>query len=271
MAISHKPKSATLHRHINACYHKLTSMSSTISPNGFLLIDKPSGLTSHDAVDRVRDLIRANYTLHATPYTLPKVGHAGTLDPFATGLLIIGIGSATKKLGEFMGLSKKYEATLRLGATSDTYDRTGKIEVGGLRDKKIEISNEQLRGVLEKFTGTIEQIPPMYSAKKIKGQKLYELARAGIEIERKPNTVILYSITVVKYASPHLILYVHCSSGTYIRALAHDIGQALGCGAYLEELRRTAIGPFRIEDAMPLDKMTMNDIRSLDVHKGDTP
>ncbi len=221
---------------------------------GFLLIDKPSGPTSHDMVDAVRHAIN-----------IRQVGHSGTLDPFATGLLIIGIGSATKKLGALVGLDKEYEATLRLGATSDTYDRTGRITESGVRCQMSDVPE-----VLKKFTGQIQQIPPMYSAKKVKGKKLYELARAGIEIERKPVTLTIYSIELLHNPSPppltlrggeaQLQLRVHCSSGTYIRALAHDIGQALGCGAYLEELRRTAIGSFRAHDALAGNNLTLQNI-----------
>lgn len=211
------------------------------SPASFLLIDKPSGPTSHDMVDFVRRLVG-----------IKKVGHAGTLDPFATGLLILGIGRATKKLGEFVGLDKVYEATVRLGATSDTYDRTGKINV--LKDKNI--TTEEIKSVLQKFTGQIEQIPPMFSAKKVAGKKLYELARKGIEIERKPINVTIFENTILDYQYPKLVLRISCSSGTYIRSLAHDIGKVLGTGAYLEELRRTNIGHFDVKNARKPDELS---------------
>ncbi|MBI4133587.1 tRNA pseudouridine(55) synthase TruB [Candidatus Uhrbacteria bacterium] len=223
--------------------------------DGFLFIDKPTGPTSHDVVDRVRQLIREDCKLKAESCKLPKVGHAGTLDPFATGLLIIGIGKATKELGKLAGLDKEYEATMRLGAISDTYDRTGKIT----RTADRLPPTATIEAAIEKFVGTIEQIPPMYSAKKVHGKKLYELARAGIEIKRKPIKVTIYSIDVADLNATRWTLNarIKCSSGTYIRSLAHDIGQALGCGAYLDELRRTSIGPWSVKKAEPLAALTV--------------
>jgi tRNA pseudouridine55 synthase len=208
---------------------------------GFVLIDKPDGPTSHDVVDAVRRFCG-----------IRKVGHAGTLDPFATGLLIVGVGKATKEMQKLVGLDKEYEATLRLGATSDTYDRTGVIK----RTELIQLTEEKIKAVVKKFTGTIKQIPPMYSAKKIKGKKLYELARKGVEVERQPSTITIHSIKLLKLQAPSFKFQVSCSSGTYIRSLAHDIGQALGCGAYLTELRRTAIGSFLINESTPLSKLS---------------
>lgn len=217
--------------------------------DGFLLIDKPTGPTSHDMVDAVRRLTG-----------IRRIGHAGTLDPFATGLLIIGVGKATKEMSKLVGLDKEYEATLKLGTMSDTYDKTGKLrEVIKLR----EVTDEEIKSVLKNFIGTIEQIPPMYSAKKMKGKKLYELARKGIEVERKPIEITIYSIDIVHLPTTdyRLQLNIKCSSGTYIRSLAHDIGQTLGCGAYLEELRRTAIGPFRIEESAKLPELNKTNIQ----------
>lgn len=240
---------------------------------GFLFIDKPAGPTSHDVVDVVRRLISSPSMGEdeggggLSPSPRPshqemgklRVGHAGTLDPFATGLLIIAIGKTTKELGKLAGLDKEYEATLALGAVSDTYDRTGKITT---IPTPLPLGEEKIKEVFQKFVGTIEQVPPMYSAKKMRGKKLYELARAGIEIERKPITVTIYSIEIGSpLTARRLPLRIRCSSGTYIRTLAHDIGQALNCGAYLEELRRTAIGPFSIEDAMPLTSLTVENFR----------
>ncbi len=209
-------------------------MEGATNPSGFLLIDKPIGPTSHDIVDTVR---RALHTR--------KVGHAGTLDPFASGLLILAVGSKTKELSKFVGLDKAYEATLRFGATSDTMDRTGKIE----QKECAGISKEELEAVLKKFRGEIDQVPPMYSAKKIGGKKLYELAREGKEVERKPVCVTIHELELVSFAWPTAVVRTRVSSGTYIRALADDIGKMLGCGAYLEELRRTAIGSYKVEDA----------------------
>lgn len=207
---------------------------------GFLIINKPAGPTSHDMVDRIRRLTGVK-----------TVGHAGTLDPFASGVLLIGVGrEATREFIKLVGLDKKYRATLRLGATSDTDDRTGRIQEQQLTTK---FQNSDIEVVLQKFTGQIRQVPPMYSAKKIAGQRLYELAREGKTVERQPVAIEIYSIDIVNYQLPtthsSLVLDIHCSSGTYIRGLARDIGAALGCGAYLEELERTAVGPFKIEEA----------------------
>ncbi|MDD5251722.1 MAG: tRNA pseudouridine(55) synthase TruB [Patescibacteria group bacterium] len=224
---------------------------------GFLLIDKPAGITSHDVVYRVR---------RATG--VKRVGHAGTLDPFATGLLIVGVGrSATKRLGEFLGADKEYEATLRLGATSDTQDLTGVITpvmnpapvgAGQSRSKATGSwpSREEILAALKKFSGEIEQIPPMYSAKKIAGKKLYELARAGQVVERQPAKITIHEIELKSFTPPEAVIRVRCSSGTYVRTLAHDLGQTLGCGAYLTALRRTAIGGQTVSHALPLAELS---------------
>jgi len=209
---------------------------------GFILIKKPSGITSHDVVDKLREITK-----------IKKIGHAGTLDPFAKGLLILGIGRQfTKKLSNFQKEDKEYIATLRLGAESDTFDREGKIV-----ERKVEKIPEikEIEKVLKSFLGEILQVPPIFSAKKIKGKKLYELARKGIKIEPKPQKVKIYEISILEYKFPHLKIKVKCSSGTYIRSLANDIGKKLGCGAYLEELIRTNIGEFSIENAVELSKL----------------
>ncbi len=211
--------------------------------SGFLLINKPSGPTSHDIVDQLRKITG-----------IKKIGHAGTLDPFAEGLLILAVErEATKKISKFVKLDKEYIATLKLGATSDTYDRTGKVEE---IKKSTQPSPEEIEKVLKTFINETEQLPPMFSAKKIKGKKLYELARKGIEIERKPHKIKIHNIEILDYKYPLLKIKVKCSSGTYIRTLAHDIGQILSCGAYLEELQRTAIGDFKIENAIEIKKLT---------------
>lgn len=210
--------------------------------DGFILIDKRAGMTSHDVVDALRRITG-----------IRRIGHAGTLDPFATGLLILGIGKATKGLGGFSAKGKEYVGTIVLGAASDTQDGTGAITL----TPNAEMPTEQkLKDTLKKFLGAIEQVPPMYSAKKIGGKKLYELARAGQTVERKPSIVTVHELVLLSYEPPHLKIRVRTSSGTYIRTLAHDIGTELGCGAYLEELRRTAIGDRRIEDASRLDELT---------------
>lgn len=210
------------------------SIPQTHEASGFLLVDKLTGPTSHDIVDVVRRVLR-----------LRKVGHAGTLDPFASGLLIIAVGKATKEISKFVGLDKTYEAAIRLGATSDTMDRTGVIEPMACGV----VGEAAIDGILERFRGEQMQTPPMYSAKKVGGKKLYELAREGKEIERKPVKIVVHELELLSYDWPYLKIRTRVSSGTYIRALAHDIGQALGCGAYLEELRRTAIGSYGVEAA----------------------
>ncbi len=209
---------------------------------GFILINKPSGITSHDVVDELRKITK-----------IKKIGHAGTLDPFATGLLILGIGREfTKKLSIFQKKDKEYVATLRLGAESDTFDRDGKIV-----EKPVEKipEREEIEKVLKSFLGEIEQIPPVFSAKKVRGRKLYELARKGIKVEPKPQKVKIYEISILEYKFPYLKIKVKCSSGTYIRSLANDIGKKLGCGAYVDELVRTKIGEFSIEKAVDLSKL----------------
>jgi tRNA pseudouridine55 synthase len=234
----------------------------------FVLIDKPVNWTSHDVVGHLRK-----------KYGIKKIGHAGTLDPFATGLLIVGVGrNATKRLDEFKNMPKVYVATIHLGAVSDTHDKTGAItpfvpsvipaKAGiqgvGERDSstplrsarndndndgfRIPVRND-IEEVINQFTGKQFQTPPMYSAKKIKGQKLYNLARAGITVERKPVEIEIYDINLLEYTWPYIKIEVKCSTGTYIRTLAYDIGAKLGCGAYCEELRRTQIGEYKIENA----------------------
>ncbi|MBU2566413.1 tRNA pseudouridine(55) synthase TruB [Patescibacteria group bacterium] len=208
-----------------------------------LLVDKPVDFTSHDVVNVIRK-----------KFNTRRVGHGGTLDPFATGLLIIGIGRATKKLTEIVGLDKTYEATAMLGATSDTYDLTGEIIV----HRSFSIPRQDdIEKALENFRGTIEQKAPAYSAKKVGGKKLYELARAGENVEhlRPTKKVDITELKITSYEYPILKFYVTCSSGTYIRSLANDIGDQLGCGAYLTDLRRTRIGEFTIEQAKKLEDL----------------
>jgi tRNA pseudouridine55 synthase len=240
-------------------------------PTGFILINKPKDWTSHDVVGYLRKVTH-----------IKKIGHAGTLDPFATGLLIVGIGrEATKRLDEFKTMKKTYVATLKLGATSDTYDGTGKTtyhtthntkqgDNGAMEQCNNSPTQEQITATLKSFVGRQNQIPPMYSAKKINGKKLYELARKGIEIERKPNEIEIYNIELLKNMhSPlqgegqgEVVILVSCSSGTYIRSLAHDIGQKLGCGAYCEELERTSIGKYTLENAQELSELTGSNFQS---------
>lgn len=211
--------------------------------SGFILIQKPSGITSHDVVDELRKITGVK-----------KIGHAGTLDPFATGLLILGIDKrATKRLSWFFKLDKEYIAKIKLGAVSDTYDRDGKIVIREFAKSPLE---KKIKNILKSFEGRIEQYPPIFSAKKVKGRKLYEFARKGIKIKIKPQEVEIHKIELLSYSFPFLEIKVHCSSGTYIRSLAYDIGERLGCGGYLEELCRTRIGNFELKEAVDLSKIS---------------
>lgn len=203
-----------------------------------LLINKPVGITSHDVVDKVREATNER-----------RVGHAGTLDPFAEGLLIVLVGrESTKRQAEFMKLDKVYEATFVLGEERDTDDVTGKKRQIANRKSQI-VQKQKIEGVLQKFVGEIDQMPPAYSAKKIKGKKAYELARAGIEPELKPKKITIYSLEILDYQWPELKIRTKVSSGTYIRALARDMGRELGVGAYVKELRRTKIGKYELKNA----------------------
>ncbi len=209
-----------------------------------LLIDKPAGWTSFDVVAKIRSGIRAEYRARGEKPTKKqlRVGHAGTLDPFATGLLIILKGDACKKAGEFLKLDKVYEATIRLGRTSTTGDPEGEITEVSSKVPSI----GEVTAVLEQFKGEITQRPPIYSAVKVNGQRAYKLAREGKEFEVPERTVQVYSIDLLSYAYPELKIRIHVGSGTYIRSLAGDIGQALGVGAYCDELRRISIADWHL-------------------------
>ena len=218
----------------------------------FIFIDKPKDWTSHDIVAKIRGIARKE-----TGIKKIKVGHAGTLDPFATGLLIIGIGrESTKKLDDFKALKKTYIATIRIGATSDTQDSTGKI-IKNINSENLTPDIEQINEVLKTFVGKQKQVPPMYSAKKVDGKKLYDLARKGIEIKREANEIEIYYIKLLEYNYPNLKIEVNCSTGTYIRTLAHDIGIKLGTGAYCDELRRTKIGQYSVDKAEKISEFTL--------------
>jgi len=217
--------------------------------SGILLIDKSPGPTSFDVVRRVKGLLKVR-----------KVGHLGTLDPFATGLLVLCLGQATKLAPFLMGEPKTYEAIIRLGVATDTQDLTG--EVIAHSDKLPE--PEEVFAAAARFVGEIEQIPPMYSAVHHQGQRLYKLARRGQEVERRPRPATIHRLEVVKLALPEVAVTVTCSAGTYIRTLAADLGAALGCGGHLTALRRLAAGPFRVEDALTLEalgQMTLEERR----------
>lgn len=208
---------------------------------GFLNVDKPAGLTSHDVVAQVRRALK-----------IRQVGHAGTLDPLATGVLVICVGPATRLSEYVMDTTKRYRATLRLGVTTTTYDAEG--EITAERDPSA-ITREMVEALLPRFTGDLAQIPPMYSAIKQGGRKLYELARAGQTVERPPRPVHIAALTLVEWSPPFCVLDVTCSAGTYIRSLAYDLGEALGVGAHLTALVRTASGSFTLENAAALDTL----------------
>ncbi|MEY6432489.1 tRNA pseudouridine(55) synthase TruB [Thioalkalicoccus limnaeus] len=198
--------------------------------SGILLLDKPIGLTSNAALQRVKYLFRA-----------AKAGHTGSLDPLATGLLPLCFGGATKFSGFLLDADKHYRVRVRLGETTTTADAEGEITARAPTDQ---VTEEGLRAVLERFVGQIEQLPPMYSAVKHRGERLYKLARQGVEVEREPRVVTLFSIVLRVFELPDFEIDVHCSKGTYVRSLAEDIGQALGCGGHVVALRRTGVGPY---------------------------
>ena len=229
-------------------------MKHTINENiglieGLLLVNKSHGKTSFSIVSYLRKALN-----------IQKIGHCGTLDPFATGLMVMLVGrSYTKKSDDYLGHDKDYTTTLNLGATSTTYDCDGTVTK---TPTEIIPTKKQVEDTLCQFEGWIDQLPPMYSAKKVKGQKLYKLARKGIEINR-PLSRVYIKINQYDYSYPNIHLKITCSKGTYIRSLASDIGQSLKCGAYLSSLTRTRCGPFNLEEALPQDKILELDTTTL--------
>ena len=223
--------------------------------NGALIIDKPAGLTSHDVVARVRKIIGER-----------RVGHTGTLDPFATGVLVVLVGRATRLAQFLSGAEKEYEATVRLGYATDTGDLTGTRVPTGFTTEATEFHREEVETAMASLRGDLEQTPPMYSAKKLGGRKLYELARRGEEVERRPVRVTVSEFELSSNngscfnlnndGTTDLRVRVVCSAGTYIRTLAEDLGKQLGVGAHLVELRRTRAGSFEIADASTLEHLT---------------
>ncbi len=208
--------------------------------SGVLVVDKPVGLTSHDVVQIVRK-----------GTNIRRAGHTGTLDPRASGVLVILIGPAVR-LSEYVSASdKRYQAIIRLGTTTDTYDADGRVTSSA----PVNITEDQFESALKKFIGEIEQVPPPYSAVKVKGRKAYEIARDGEEIDLQPRKIQVYNLELLEWAPPEAVIDVYCSSGTYVRSLAHDLGLNLGCGAYLVGLRRTKSGRFTLRDAVPLRKL----------------
>ena len=214
---------------------------------GILNIDKPTGMTSHDVVARVRRVAG-----------LRRVGHTGTLDPLATGVLVVCLGKATRLVEYVVGRPKTYEAEIRLGESTNTYDSDG--EITAERPLPGNLSLEMLETHLEQFRGQIEQVPPMYSAIKQNGQPLYKLARQGKTVERPKRQVTIYQLDILQWSEASLSVRVVCSAGTYIRSIAHDLGESLGCGAHLTGLRRTAVGEFSTDNAVALDDLAPENV-----------
>lgn len=218
---------------------------------GVLVIDKPPGMTSHDVVDRVRKTFGTR-----------KVGHGGTLDPDATGVLIVGIGRATRFLTYSQGAPKRYSAVARFGVATSTQDASGEV----IRESDANVSEDQVRDALGSFKGTTEQIPPMVSAVKVGGEALYKKARRGEDIERPARAVTIYALELREFVPgerPEATIDVTCSGGTFVRTLVHDLGERLGCGAHLKTLRRTEAGGFSTEDAIRLEDVTQDSLRPL--------
>lgn len=222
--------------------------------NGIVIVDKPQGWTSQDVTARLRRV-----------YATRRIGHGGTLDPMATGVLPVFVGRATRGVEFFEHAEKTYDTVLLLGRTTDTQDVTGIV----LAEKAVHLSPADIEKVLPRFRGDILQVPPMYSALKVNGKKLYELARKGQEVERQPRPITVFELTNLGFDGTRLSLRVRCSKGTYIRTLCQDIGDALGCGGCMEALRRVRAGEYGIEDAVPLEQLLESEtperyLRSLD-------
>lgn len=213
--------------------------------SGILNVDKPAGMTSHDVVDRVRQMTGQR-----------RVGHAGTLDPSATGVLVVCLGQATR-VAEYLMADKVYLAQMCLGVSTDTHDAEGEVTATA----EVDVREEEVREALASFVGPIQQVPPMYSALKREGTPLYKLARQGITVEREPRPVEIHDIELLAWTPPLLIIRVECSPGTYIRALARDLGQKLGCGAHLHSLTRLASGHFTLEKAVSLEALAQGNWR----------
>ena len=205
--------------------------------NGIVIVDKPEGWTSNDVVSKLKGVLRTR-----------RVGHGGTLDPMATGVLPVFVGRATRAVEFFEHAEKTYETVLRLGLTTDTEDITGTV----LTEQDAFVTGEMLESVLSQFRGEIMQVPPMYSALKVNGQKLYDLARKGKEVERQPRPITIHELTLLGMEADGIHLRVRCSKGTYIRTLCKDIGETLGCGGCMAALRRVKAGEYTAEEAVPL-------------------
>jgi tRNA pseudouridine55 synthase len=215
---------------------------------GILIIDKPKGMTSHDVVDHVRKVLR-----------LRRVGHSGTLDPMASGVLVILVGKATKLFKEFLDFEKGYTATLTLGKVTDTGDADGKV-IQSLSCPPL--TEETIREVFKEFMGEIQQIPPMVSAVRYKGKRLYQFARLGVEVPRKARRVTIKELKLIEFNTPEIKFYIRCSSGTYIRQLACDIAGKLGCGGYISQIERLNVGPYDLKNAIKLNQVNESHIRA---------
>lgn len=216
--------------------------------DGILIIDKPSGMTSHDVVDLARKRFKTK-----------RIGHSGTLDPVATGVLVLLVGRATKLFSEFVTFDKEYEATLKLGIVTSTGDSQGRIvsecDIAG-------INEEQVKKTFDKFLGERDQIPPMVSAIKQNGRRLYELARKGIEVDRKARKIKIYDLQIKRLALPEIDFYVRCSKGTYIRRLGEEIGEELGVGGFISGIRRISLGPFHIKESVKIEEADESHLRA---------
>jgi tRNA pseudouridine55 synthase len=215
---------------------------------GIAIINKPSGITSHDVVSRVR-----------RRFNMRRVGHAGTLDPLATGVLVILLGKATKLFDKFVAYDKAYAATLRLGTQTTSADITGTV----IEQRPFEdVTVDQIKGTFEQFVGESDQFPPMVSAVKFKGERLYKLARKGVVVERTARRIRIDSLKLVDFKLPEVKFYLECSKGTYVRTLAEDVGQRLGCGACITQIERTKVGPFSIQDAVKIEDLNEGHVRN---------
>jgi tRNA pseudouridine55 synthase len=217
------------------------SQANNEAPEGILLVDKPQGITSHDVVSKMRRV-----------FHIKKVGHAGTLDPMATGVLVILIGKATKASQFLMSLDKEYAGTIKLGVITDSQDADGEI----VEERPVpDLTEAQVKTEMKTFIGDQYQIPPMFSAKKINGQKLYKLARQGKTVEREPRVIHISRFELTNFALPEVSFIVGTSKGAYVRTIAHDLGDKLGCGGHLNVLRRTAVGQFRVEKSSTIEAL----------------
>lgn len=236
-----------------------------MSKSGFFIIDKPASMTSFDVVAKVRRALKETGEYGKKG---PKVGHLGTLDPLATGALVLAVGEGTKLIEFLMGADKVYETQIELGKISTTFDREGELTI---LEENPDFSRDQVEAALLSFVGEIEQVPPAFSAIKIDGERAYAKARRGEEVKMKPRKVTVHSIKVRGVSMPHVMLQIHCGSGTYVRSIAHDLGQQLGCGGMMSELRRDSVGTFLLERAVSIEEATTDKLIPLEEVVADWP